>query len=247
MSDFSKRAFQFYTQKGYAPHQAAALAGNADWESSGNPTIEDPRGEGSVGLFQWRLGRRAGLTDFAKERGLDPKDEKTQLEYADWELNNTEKPHGDALRSSADLTGATNAVMGFLRPQGYTPDNPLAGHGYTNRYNNGAELINAPNMATALAMPPPQNVATAPDWQMYQKPVPTPPVAPADTPIGMKGLLTARTDPYADTSGLRQGMSLLAAGQGQPTWTPPQPSLLAPHRGEDVPLNYLRNRLGLLG
>lgn len=130
---FMKRAYNFFIQKGYSPHAAAALAGQAQWESSGSTTIQDPRGEGSIGLYQWRLDRRTGLNDFAKARGLDPMSENTQLEYADWELNNTERGYGDQLRGSRDGNEANRAVISYLRPAGWTRDNPQAGHAWSNR------------------------------------------------------------------------------------------------------------------
>ncbi len=117
---------------------------------------------------------------------------------------------------------------------------------WTDAYNTHNKQITG--VDTLANINPSQYVQTAPDWQMYQKPVPAAPAAPPiDTPLGVKGLLTARTDPTVNDMGLKQGMGLISAGMGQQSWTPSQPSLLAPHRGEDVPLNYLRSRLGLLG
>ena len=43
---FTVRAYNAFLNKGYSPHAAAALAGQAMWESGGSTTIEDPRGAG---------------------------------------------------------------------------------------------------------------------------------------------------------------------------------------------------------
>lgn len=112
---------------------AAALSGHGQWESSGSSTIEDPRGEGSIGFYQWRLDRRTGLNDFARARGLNPLDENTQLAFADWELSNTERGAGDQLRAATNMTEANEALMNYLRPAGWTKSNPQAGHAWSNR------------------------------------------------------------------------------------------------------------------
>jgi hypothetical protein len=83
--------------------------------------------------MQWRKERRDGLNTFAKARGLDPRSENAQLEYTDWELNNTERASGDQLRSAQDLDGANDAMMNYLRPSGWTAKNPKGGHAYANR------------------------------------------------------------------------------------------------------------------
>jgi hypothetical protein len=133
VTPFMKRANAYFLSQGYSPQAAAALAGHGQWESSGSSTIEDPRGEGSIGLYQWRLDRRTALNDFARARGIDPRSEDTQLRFADWELSNTERNAGDQLRSAGDLDSANAAVMNFLRPAGWTSQNPQAGHAWSNR------------------------------------------------------------------------------------------------------------------
>jgi len=170
-STFRQRAYNFYLQQGFQPHQAAALAGQAEWESGGNATASHDKGTG-FGLFGWRnpsggpgdqgSGRWADLVNWAKANNLDPNAEDTQLKFSVYELNNNEKAAGDALRASTDITGATNAVIGYLRPQGWSVDNPKGGHGYQGRLVNAAEIAGSPPppmdgtaTATAAAPPPP--------------------------------------------------------------------------------------------
>jgi hypothetical protein len=235
-SDFSKRAYAYFTSKGYSPHAAAALAGNAAWESTGSPTIEDPRGEGSIGLFQWRLGRRTGLDAFARERGLDPKAEETQLAYADWELNNTERGPGEQLRGATNLAEANNAVLAYLRPRDFTSANPQASHGYPQRLAASAEL--AP-------LPPSQYVGPAPEWQMHQAQAPVAPPAPPVPAINPAGLLSERYNPYA--SGIKTGMGLLEAGNRAGPQMP-MPGLLQPYRPQGADFGLPGpGRRGLLG
>jgi len=155
-TDFIRRAFEFYRQMGYQPHQAAALAGNAAWESNGRTDIRGDGGK-ALGLFQWHPDRQDNLNKFATQYGLDPKSEATQLQFADWELKNTESAAGNKLLAANDLKTANDAVLSYLRPSGFTPDNPMGGHGYVGRFNNAAGLLNVAPMAQTLSMPPSQN------------------------------------------------------------------------------------------
>jgi hypothetical protein len=144
----AQEVYSFYRQRGWRPHQAAALAGNAFAESNFNPNVSHDQGTG-YGIFGFRdpkpgMGRRTDLFTFAKERGLDPKDRWTQLEFSDYELRQgKERGAGAALAKASDLTGAQNAVMGYLRPQGYTAQNPQAGHRYGVRLSASQSLLGA--------------------------------------------------------------------------------------------------------
>jgi hypothetical protein len=140
MSPFMQRAYAFYSSRGYQPHQAAALAANAQAESGGVTTIKGDGGK-AVGIFQWHPDRQANLFGFAKSQGLDPYAENTQLAFKDWEFNNTERRAGDMLRGATDYKSATNAVLASLRPQGYTRSTPENSHNYEGRYNLGAGLV----------------------------------------------------------------------------------------------------------
>lgn len=231
MSDFTRRAFEFYRQMGYQPHQAAALAGNAAWESGGRTDITGDGGK-ALGLFQWHPDRQANLNRFASQYGLDPKSEQTQLQFADWELKNTEKKAGEKFFAATDLKGANDAVLGYLRPSGFTPGNPMAGHGYVGRYNNAAGLLNEAPMAQALSMPPPKYIgspgapADAADPQPYT----------SDADVGIRADDSAAAakevnaavpaKPTPNYAGLMSmGNSLMqmgAPGPEQPTWTPQQ-------------------------
>lgn len=136
-SDFTKRAYDFFVQQGWSPQQAAVLASNAQWESGGNTRAVHDSGTG-VGMFGWRdpepgSGRKTQLLQFAKDNNLDPYAEETQFKFAQHELTGTERAAGDKLKASTDMKGAQDALMMYLRPSGYTADNPGGGHGYAQR------------------------------------------------------------------------------------------------------------------
>jgi hypothetical protein len=165
--DVAKRAFDILISRGLAPHQAAAMVGHMMAESGGNPTIREAGGKGpGYGLFQWTSpDRRAGLDTFAKDRPwVDKNSLEGQLDYALHEMDTTEKAAGERLYGSKDYPTAINAGMHYLRPSGYTPDNPEGGHNHAGRYNFGAPLAGVDPM-TGGAPPPmgaPQAIAGGP-------------------------------------------------------------------------------------
>lgn len=137
---FQQRAYQFYLSRGYAPAQAAALAGNAQVESGGRPAVLGDSGK-ALGLFQWHPDRQANLRTFAQREGLDPGDERTQLAFKDWELQNTERRAGAALRAAQTPEEATAAVLASLRPQGYSRTDPTQSMRYDKRLANTQALL----------------------------------------------------------------------------------------------------------
>lgn len=126
-------ALKWLRDRGYTPHAAAAIVGHGVQESGMSPSGVTGDGGTAIGAFQWRGPRAQALQHYAVDTGQDWKKIDTQLGFLDHELNTTEKRAGDALRSSADVRGATRAMMDFERPAGYTPANPEAGHGWNNR------------------------------------------------------------------------------------------------------------------
>lgn len=252
MSDFRNRAFQYFTQQGWSPHAAAALAGQGNWESRGNPVQIHDGGIG-IGLYGWNGDRRKGLYSFAAQNNLDPENEDTQLKFAQHELTaGNERKWGDALKNAGDLSGATNAVLGYLRPSGWTEQNPMGGHGYVQRYNEAAPLVNVSPMAQALAMGPTKNIGFGPQPAMQQA------AAPADDYRDMVGYggsppLMPETkkkddrDPYAQMAAYGRG--LLAAGAPQQAMQPMQVPMGQAYRGNGNALSLLDSltKRGLLG
>jgi hypothetical protein len=215
MADFLNHAFDFYKKLGYAPHQAAAMAGNIMSEGPAGPTQVGDGGL-AVGRFQWHPPRQANLVKFAQANGIDPMTDEAQLRFADHELRTTEKSAGDKLFASKDLGEANDAMMHYLRPAGYVPDNPQGGGGYVNRYNLGAGLINQPAMAQVLASPPSQMVAAAPQWQQSA----TPSIMDGDASGPSGGVpdpakTSAKPLSFANDA-TKAGLGLLAAANSQP-------------------------------
>lgn len=87
---------RYFQGKGYSPAAAAAIAANVQSESGGNPESFNPAGggQGAYGLFQWRGDRLAGLRS---RYGAHPSAGQ-QMDYAAWELQNSESATGRMLR-----------------------------------------------------------------------------------------------------------------------------------------------------
>lgn len=101
-------------ERGYSPHQAAALAGHMLQESGGNPAAVNPQ-EGANGLMQWRLDRWDALQNFAKERGKSPNDPDVQLDFVGKELAGSEKKAGSAFLAAPDVASASAALQPYIR------------------------------------------------------------------------------------------------------------------------------------
>jgi len=162
--------------RGYAPVQAAAIAGNVAQESGGNPAAVN-QGEDAHGLLQWRLDRWRGLQDFAKARGTDPTDLGTQLDYIGHEMAGPEAKSSGGFLAATDLGGANAALKKYIR------------------YGDDSEGIRLRNAQGFLA-----GGAAGPATVSSQTASPTPPTgilsagAPPASPTGAPGILNASPD-----------------------------------------------------
>lgn len=138
-------AMAFLQGLGWGRLQAAAIVANGMWESGGNaknpPCIHTTAlGDGGTahGGWQWRgdryIGKR-GLLSFAltKMPGRSSADPEVQLRFVDFELKESEVRAGDMLLEAKSLEQATEAMLAYLRPAGFTWEKPSGGHGYEKR------------------------------------------------------------------------------------------------------------------
>ena len=117
-----------YRQHGLSDVEAAALTGNIGAESSFNTTVTSGDGYGSRGLVQFtgdRLNGENGLLKFAENRGLDPWDWRTQVDFSVWELHNTESAALKAMRARPD---ATPEEMAVIVRENYERPDPAVAH-----------------------------------------------------------------------------------------------------------------------
>lgn len=116
-----------YRQNGLSDVEAAGMTGNIGAESSFSTTVTSGDGYGSRGLVQFtgdRLNGENGLLKFAENRGLDPWDWRTQVDFSVWELHNTESAALEAMRAHPDATPAEMAKI--IREYYERPDPAVA-------------------------------------------------------------------------------------------------------------------------
>lgn len=180
----AQAAYQFFLSKGYQPHQAAALVGNFQQESGQGLSTGALGDHGTAyGIAQWRgdrLDGPQGLRGWAQGQSLDPSQLNTQLQFADWELRNREQTAFSRLQNAKDVTQATNAAIGYERPQGWSFDNPANGAGYGNRLGYAQGLLGGGQaVASGTGQPPVQDTGTP------APPAPTPAAPAQASPMQM--------------------------------------------------------------
>ncbi len=130
-SDVQQQIWSFFAGKGLEPHQIAAIMGNVSAESAFNPLAVGDGGT-SFGLFQHHAGRGQGL--LGAVGGMDGLgDVQAQLDYVWQELLTGENGVLQKLLASTDVRAATEAFVGFERPQGWSAMNPTGAHGWDTR------------------------------------------------------------------------------------------------------------------
>lgn len=102
-SNPSMYVMQRLVNEGVDPQTAAGYVGALMQESGGNtfdisPTAENP--SGAYGIAQWLGSRRDDLNAFAKERGKDPSDFETQVEFLVHEIKGNEAESLEAIRGA---------------------------------------------------------------------------------------------------------------------------------------------------
>lgn len=110
LTDFDSLLAQEAQKQGYTPIQIAAMIGNRQQESGGNPLGAIGDNGTAAGAFQWRLDRQNALRQLG-----DINDPNTQVQHFFNELGGSEKAAGDALRGAQTLEEANAAMKKFLR------------------------------------------------------------------------------------------------------------------------------------
>lgn len=228
LNDNARYAYRYYIEKyGLQPHQAAGIVGNLMQESGLNTGARNPGdgrdGSDSIGIAQWNSDRARNLRQFAGDQvhNLD-----RQLDFVIHEMQNGgEQSAWKQLQAAQDIPSATAAMISYERPQGWSRDNPMGGHGWNNRLAFAAEIG---------GMDPSQFQ----NLQAQSNPVPAP-AAPGTqpTPVSPMGPAVAAATPAAETpsilglnmpKGLPQMLQFaqMAAGPQQQEAPAPQGGLL---------------------
>lgn len=106
------KAVEFFQGKGWSKEQAKAIVANLLVES--NYTLDPHQsqigGGGGYGIAQWTSKDRKDEFKNQEKVPLEQSTFEQQLDFVNWELNNSEKGAGDKLRQTNDLTAASKAV-----------------------------------------------------------------------------------------------------------------------------------------
>ncbi|QWK78617.1 phage tail tip lysozyme [Ochrobactrum sp. BTU1] len=157
MNQREQFAMQFLIQKGWKPHQAAGIVGNLVAESSLNTKAinrgDASDGTDSVGIAQWNRDRKTRLYAHADKIGRNVNDLEAQLDFLDWELNNTEKRAGDLIRNSSNVAGAADGMIMFERPKGSNRGARYAMH-YEKRQQSSYNALKAYDPSAQIDLPP---------------------------------------------------------------------------------------------
>lgn len=107
LKDKAKRMINHFVKKGWSKEIASGIVGNLYAESGLNHLRPQNNGGPGFGLAQWEHPRR---NDFKRIIGKDIKDstEEEQLNFIDWELRNTERGAGLALKNAKTAVEAAS-------------------------------------------------------------------------------------------------------------------------------------------
>lgn len=120
-------ALKFFTQQGWSAAQAAGIVGNLQAESGKNinPAAVGDGGQ-AYGIAQWHPSRQK---DFQAQMGRPIKGSsfQDQLEFIQWEFNNTEKAAGNKLKAAQSAAAAAEIMDKFYeRSAGLHTDRRVA-------------------------------------------------------------------------------------------------------------------------
>ncbi|RVT95254.1 hypothetical protein EOD42_16860 [Rhodovarius crocodyli] len=113
-TDRQRQAYDYFISRGWTPAQAAGIVGHLTGESGAdldtNAFNPAGGGRGAMGIGQWR-GQR--IAEFERQYGRTPQGAplEMQLAFVDWELRNTERAQGDALRATTDPREAADLIF----------------------------------------------------------------------------------------------------------------------------------------
>lgn len=149
-------AMQKVVSMGWSPEQAAGVVGRFMQEAYPDLRTGAIGDKGiSMGIGQWNKDRRAALVNFAKENKADPLSLDTQLEFWNHEIRTSpnEKTAFETLSHAKSYEDASEAMMHYERPRGYTRANPAAGHGFDNTVNNAYSVLQAYDPDAKIELP----------------------------------------------------------------------------------------------
>ena len=147
----SEQAYNYFVSKGLSPQQSAAMVGNLLQEN----VAMDPTKVNSIGMrgiAQWDATRWNNLQSFAKQKGLDPNDFQTQLQFVYQELATGQGGLSlENLKAQKTLEGATLLIRKQYERPGEAEANDTARLNYARKV-----LAKGGNIEVSAAVQPVQ-------------------------------------------------------------------------------------------
>lgn len=201
-----KQAMQFFQSKGWTAAQAAGIVGNLVQESGVNPQVKPGDNGTAFGIAQWHRDRR-GPIEAAFGKPITQMTLTEQLEAVNWELHNTEKAAGQALKNTTNATQAGRVVSAMYERPGNTPTiraqeaynrGSLANQIFTAQASQGSSPNTAAPQNTLLASTAPtqnnsaspQAATSAPSTEPSPSLTQTASASPAPTPNPSNGTIS---------------------------------------------------------
>ena len=157
-SGSSSEAMSFFQSKGWSKEQAAGIVGNLQVESTNFSTAVlsgQKTGDGgkAVGVAQWHPPRQA---NFQRIMGkpVAGSSFKEQLEFVQWELNNTHKRAGDALKQATSAAAAADIIRRLYEAPSKDPVMGAHQQRITNAINLAGQSQTTPQSAPGGAAAP---------------------------------------------------------------------------------------------
>lgn len=162
----AKQAFDYFS-KYWTKEQAAAIVGNLQYESgsSFDPKQKQKGGGPGLGIAQWEPPRQK-VFEKIKGKNIKSSTFEDQLEFVQWELTNTHKKAGNALKNAKSVKEATLAVRAYYETPGGN-NNPNTPHNSdTQRIQYAQTILGAPledttKMAEGESTNMPSNIDTS--------------------------------------------------------------------------------------
>jgi hypothetical protein len=98
-NDRAKLVMDMLKEKGWSASQAAGIAANLHRESRFQPGAVDPTGQ-FKGIGQWDKTRQEKFKELHHGKSIREASLEEQVDFVNWELNNTHKAAGDAIRNA---------------------------------------------------------------------------------------------------------------------------------------------------
>lgn len=168
IGDRPAHAYKRFTEAGLPPHVAAGLTGNLMQESGADidPAAVGDNGN-AFGSGQMNGPRMDGYMAFAKERGVDPTDFDTQIDWMLHEGKTTERGAWDAIMATkSPEEAALVASSRYWRPG--TPHNARR-QGYATSVYAAQNKPAAQHQIGVRSAPEQMTEATPTDWPWFRK------------------------------------------------------------------------------